>query len=260
MLAVPDLKMCGCAGHEHRQMGGQCGWVGDGKGERCPCRNPPARCADKGLEPACRIHCDACSEGRDCLDSPHPDNCGEPAPPDPHGNRTFRIGLSDDGRLAMGHTKPARPTWDRTFMDHAFVAARRGTCPRKQVGAVVVDNNRVIASGYNGSVVGMAHCVDVGCDMVDGHCVRTVHAEMNALCQAATSGVSIAGATVYTTASPCWECFRVLVNAGVHRFVFAEVYRGDESRGRILAVTARHGHIRVEQLANAVAQEGVQPR
>jgi len=118
-------------------------------------------------------------------------------------------------------------------MSFAQAAAYRGTCDRKQVGAVIVVDKQVISTGYNGSVRGLPHCDDVGHDMVDGHCVRTIHAEMNALAQAAKRGVVVAGATIYTTASPCWDCFRVSVNAGILRFVYAEPYRGEDAFARI---------------------------
>lgn len=118
-----------------------------------------------------------------------------------------------------------RVSWDRYFMNLAREAASRSTCPRKSVGAVLVRDKAVLATGYNGSIRGLAHCTEVGCLMENGHCVRTVHAEANALIQAARHGVRIEGADCYVTASPCWECFKLLANAGVRRIVFAEFYR-----------------------------------
>lgn len=126
-----------------------------------------------------------------------------------------------------------RPGWDEYFMGFARAAAARATCDRKHVGAVIVVNQQVTATGYNGSVRGLAHCNEVGHDMVDGHCVRTIHAEMNALAQAARRGARVEDAWIYTTASPCWSCFRVLVNAGIQRFVYGEPYREGEHRSRI---------------------------
>lgn len=131
---------------------------------------------------------------------------------------------------------PARPDWDEYFMGFARAAALRATCDRKHVGAVIVVDKQVAATGYNGSVRGMPHCDEAGHDMVGGHCVRTIHAEMNALAQAARRGVRVEGASIYTTASPCWACFRVLVNAGMQRFVYLEPYREDEHRQRIMEV------------------------
>lgn len=129
-----------------------------------------------------------------------------------------------------------RLTWDAYFMAFAKVASLRATCDRKHVGAVVVVKKQVVATGYNGSVRDMAHCDDVGHDMEAGHCVRTIHAEMNALAQAARRGVAIEGASIYTTTSPCWGCFRVLVNAGIETFVYGDRYRQLEHWTRILEV------------------------
>lgn len=140
-----------------------------------------------------------------------------------------------------------RPDWDHYFMKFAEAASVRATCDRKHVGAVIVVNRRVCATGYNGSVAGLPHCDDAGHDMVNSHCVRTVHAELNALAQAARHGVPIAGATVYTTASPCWDCFRVLVNAGIKRLVYQEPYRAEEHQARIEAVAEKLG-LEVAQL------------
>ncbi|MCS7182867.1 MAG: dCMP deaminase family protein [Thermoanaerobaculum sp.] len=120
-----------------------------------------------------------------------------------------------------------RVSWDRYFMNLAREAATRSTCPRKAVGAVLVRDRAVLATGYNGSIRGLAHCTEAGCLVVNGHCVRTVHAEANALIQAARHGVRIEGADCYVTASPCWECFKLLANAGVRRIVFAEFYRDE---------------------------------
>lgn len=126
-----------------------------------------------------------------------------------------------------------RPDWDHYFMGFARAASARATCDRKHVGAVIVVDRQVAATGYNGSVRGLPHCDEVGHDMVEGHCVRTIHAEMNALAQAARRGVGVDGAWIYTTASPCWDCFRVLVNAGLQRFIYAEPYRQSEHGSRI---------------------------
>ncbi|HET6497097.1 MAG TPA: dCMP deaminase family protein, partial [Thermoleophilia bacterium] len=116
-------------------------------------------------------------------------------------------------------TESKRIGWDHYFMGFAKAASVRATCDRLHVGAVIVVNKQVVSTGYNGAVAGLPHCDDVGHDMVDNHCIRVIHAEMNALAQAAKSGVAINGATIYTTASPCWDCFRVLANAGIKRLV-----------------------------------------
>ena len=121
----------------------------------------------------------------------------------------------------------ARVSWDRYFMNLAREAATRSTCPRKSVGAVIVRDKAVLATGYNGSLRGLPHCTEVGCMMDNGHCVRTVHAEANAILQAARHGVRIEGADVYVTASPCWDCFKLITNAGLARVIYGEFYRDE---------------------------------
>ena len=119
----------------------------------------------------------------------------------------------------------ARASWDEYFMNIANEVATRSTCDRKHVGSVIVRDKSILATGYNGSVRGLGHCDDDGHLMEDGHCVRTVHAEANAIVQAARNGMRIEGAGIYVTASPCWGCFRLIANAGLVRIVFGEFYR-----------------------------------
>lgn len=118
-----------------------------------------------------------------------------------------------------------RASWDDYFMNIAREVATRATCDRKHVGAVIARDKSILATGYNGSIRGLAHCDDEGHLMEDGHCVRTVHAEANAIVQAARNGMRIDAATIYVTASPCWGCFRLIANAGIVRIVFGEFYR-----------------------------------
>ena len=120
-----------------------------------------------------------------------------------------------------------RADWHTYFMSIAQVVATRSTCPRKNVGAVIVRDRTLLSTGYNGSVRGLPHSDDVGCDLVNNHCERTVHAEANAIIQAARNGVLIAGAEMYTTASPCWNCFKLMANAGIVRVYFGEFYRDE---------------------------------
>jgi len=120
-----------------------------------------------------------------------------------------------------------RSDWDSYFMEIARVVASRSTCARKHVGAVIVRERNILSTGYNGSIRGLPHCDDVGHLMEDGHCVRTVHAEANAIVQAARNGAVVQGADIYVTASPCWNCFKLIVNAGVRRIVFGEFYRDE---------------------------------
>lgn len=120
-----------------------------------------------------------------------------------------------------------RKNWDRYFMDIARLVGTRATCDRKHVGAVIVRDNNTLSTGYNGAPRGMAHCDDVGHMMENDHCVRTVHAEANAIVQAAKNGVRVEKGTIYTTSSPCWPCFQLIVNCGIIRIVFGELYRDE---------------------------------
>ncbi|MBW2523864.1 MAG: dCMP deaminase family protein [Deltaproteobacteria bacterium] len=112
-------------------------------------------------------------------------------------------------------------------MGIARQVASRATCDRKQVGAVIVRDKCILATGYNGSIRGLEHCDEAGHMMEDGHCVRTLHAEANAIIQAARNGVRIDGGDIYVTASPCWGCFKMIANAGLGRIVFGEFYRDE---------------------------------
>lgn len=118
-----------------------------------------------------------------------------------------------------------RASWDEYFMNIAREVSTRSTCDRKFVGAVIVRDKSILATGYNGSIRGLSHCDEDGHLIEDGHCVRTVHAEANAIVQAARHGVRIDGASLYVTASPCWGCFRLVANAGLTRVYFGEFYR-----------------------------------
>jgi len=122
----------------------------------------------------------------------------------------------------------SRPNWDTYFMNIAREVASRSTCPRASVGAVIVKNRRILSTGYNGAPPGEPHCFDVGCLMENGHCERTVHAETNAVVQAAKFGISVDGATLYCwgiryeTEKPvesCVKCSQVVKAAGIVRVV-----------------------------------------
>lgn len=142
--------------------------------------------------------------------------------------------------------QPKRKSWDAYFMDIAAVVATRATCDRAHVGAVIVMDKRVLATGYNGSVRGTAHCDDVGHDLVESivngetkkNCVRTVHAEVNAIAQAASYGAAVNGATLYVTHYPCWPCAKLVFNAGIKRIVYASAYNPDV---RVLATATSAG-------------------
>ena len=119
-----------------------------------------------------------------------------------------------------------RKPWDEYFLDIAAAVAERATCPRRHVGAVLVKDRRILATGYNGSLPGDPHCEDSGCDVVDNHCQRTVHAEINALLQAARFGIAIEGASLYCTLEPCVNCTKALITAGVTEIRFRDLYAG----------------------------------
>jgi len=129
----------------------------------------------------------------------------------------------------MPDHNPRRASWHEYFMGIAKQVATRATCERKHVGAVIVRDRTLLSTGYNGSIRGLAHCDEVGHMMENGHCVRTVHAEANAIAQAAKNGVAIDGADIYTTASPCWNCFKLIANSGIRRIFYGEFYRDERA-------------------------------
>ncbi|MEO8354606.1 MAG: cytidine/deoxycytidylate deaminase family protein [Chloroflexota bacterium] len=122
-----------------------------------------------------------------------------------------------------------RPDWDSYFMKIAYAVSERSTCDRALVGSVLVLEKRILTTGFNGSPAGQDHCDEIGHLMVDGHCVRTIHAETNAIIQAALHGISTKGAACYVTHLPCINCTKVLINAGISRIVYNVAYRVDEN-------------------------------
>src|SRR5512135_1751667 len=117
-----------------------------------------------------------------------------------------------------------RPDWDSYFIDITLDVSKRATCLRAQVGAIIVKDKRILTTGYNGAPKGLPHCLDEGCEIVGGHCVRSLHAEQNAILQAAEYGVPLEGATIYTTHQPCVTCAKMVINAGLARVVYAGHY------------------------------------
>jgi dCMP deaminase len=113
-----------------------------------------------------------------------------------------------------------RPNWDEYFAGVAQTVASRATCPRASVGAVLVRDRRILATGYNGAPSGTDHCLDVGCLLVNDHCQRATHAEANAIVQAALHGVNTDGSTIYCTHQPCGGCTKLILTAGVIRIVY----------------------------------------
>ena len=130
--------------------------------------------------------------------------------------------------------KNERPSWDDYFLELANAASKRATCDRGKSGCVIVRDKQVLATGYVGSPAGLPHCDDVGHLMkkviqengeISEHCLRTVHSEQNAICQAAKRGISIEGATIYTRMTPCRTCAMLLINCGIQRVVCERKYQ-----------------------------------
>ncbi len=123
--------------------------------------------------------------------------------------------------------KDARMPWDQYFMAQAMLLSLRSTCSRLKVGATIVRDRRIIAGGYNGSVSGDVHCIDEGCYVVEGHCLRTIHAEMNAILQCAKFGVATADAAIYVTHFPCLPCTKMILQAGIKKIYYLQDYHND---------------------------------
>ena len=136
-----------------------------------------------------------------------------------------------------------RPSWDDYFLELADAASKRATCNRGRSGCVIVRDKQVLVTGYVGSPTGLPHCDDVGHLIrkvtdengeTSEHCLRTVHSEQNAICQAAKRGISIVGATIYTRMTPCRTCAMLLINCGIERVVCERKYhQGDESESML---------------------------
>lgn len=122
-----------------------------------------------------------------------------------------------------------RPSWNQYFLKVAMLVSERATCPRMHCGCVLVRDKRILATGYNGSIPGGEHCNDVGCWIVDNHCIRTIHAEMNAILQCSVHGVSTKGATAYVTNMPCTNCSKALIAAGIKEVVIFSDYHDTQA-------------------------------
>ena len=139
--------------------------------------------------------------------------------------------------------KGNRPSWERYFMDITELVAKRSTCTRREVGAVVIKNKRILATGYNGAPSGISHCIDIGCLREDLNVAsgerhelcRGIHAEQNAIVQAAFHGVSINGATLFCTNLPCSICAKMIINAGILEIYYQSGYADDISEDMLKA-------------------------
>src|SRR5579872_1462124 len=133
--------------------------------------------------------------------------------------------MNDLADIALPKDLAGRPSWDAYFMAIVRAVATRATCSRRAIGAVLVKNKLILATGYNGAPAGLRHCDHRdGGDLQNGHCARSTHAEQNAIVQAARHGISIEGATLYCTNNPCLACTKLLINAGVRRIVYEDIY------------------------------------
>jgi dCMP deaminase len=152
-----------------------------------------------------------------------------------------------------------RPSWDDYFLSLADAASKRSTCNRGRSGCVIVRDRQVLATGYAGSPTGLPHCDDVGHLMkkviqengqISEHCVRTVHSEQNAICQAAKRGISIQGATLYNRMTPCRTCAMLLINCGIIRVYCERKYQQSEESEKLFSdagVTIEYKYNEVQQ-------------
>ncbi len=146
--------------------------------------------------------------------------------------------LKASGGKKASKAAPQRPGWDEYFMDIVSLVAKRSTCLRRSVGAVLVRDRRVLATGYNGAPSGVRHCLDVGClrekmKVPSGErheLCRGLHAEQNAIIQAALHGVSINGSTLYSTNHPCVICAKMIINSGIRKVLYRQGYADDLAR------------------------------
>ena len=127
-----------------------------------------------------------------------------------------------------------RISWDEYFMAQSHLLSLRSTCSRLSVGATIVKDKRIVSGGYNGSIKGDEHCIDVGCKVVEGHCVRTIHAEINAILQCSRFEVGTEGATIYVTHFPCLNCTKSIIQAGIKEICYANDYRNNEYARELL--------------------------
>ena len=146
-----------------------------------------------------------------------------------------------------------RPSWHQYFLTITRNVAERSTCTRAKVGAVIVRDKNILATGYNGAPAGMPHCIDAGCLVytsrtptgeVEENCFRTIHAEINAIAQAAKNGASIRDADIYITHTPCIHCLKVLINTGIRRVFYEHEYKV-----HTLAELLRYTDVRLEHVA-----------
>ena len=152
----------------------------------------------------------------------------------------------------MSKLKPnKRPSWDEYFLEIAKVVAKRSTCDRAHVGAVIAKNKVILSTGYNGAPRGLAHCDDIGHEIVAGHCIRTIHAEANAIAQAARNGAPIEGATIYLTISPCYDCFKMMINAGIKEVIYKDFYMSRYGLSKAVLTLSKKAGVKITEFKKA---------
>lgn len=158
----------------------------------------------------------------------------------------------DNSRAAAAPTPvDTRPSWAAYHMALATCAATRGSCDRAQVGAVLVDDhNRLFSSGYNGAPRGVPSCLEAGHLMVDGHCVRTLHAERNAIMAASSGGRSTEEARIFTTHFPCFDCVKMIIQSGIREVTYSIAYRPDDSSTRHGVMMLLQSNIKLARLTS----------
>ena len=144
-----------------------------------------------------------------------------------------------------------RPSWDEYFLKISELVGSRSTCDRAHVGAVITKNKIILSTGYNGAPRGLPHCDDVGHEIVAGHCIRTIHAEANAIAQAARNGASIEGAMIYLTVSPCYDCFKIMVNAGIKEVIYGNFYMSRYEASKAVLTLAKKAGIKLVKFKRA---------
>ncbi len=143
-------------------------------------------------------------------------------------------------------------------MAQSHLLSLRSTCTRLKVGATIVRDKRIIAGGYNGSIKGDEHCIDCGCKVIDNHCVRTIHAEINAILQCSKFGVSTENSTIYVTHFPCLNCTKSIIQSGIKEVCYAYDYKNNEYAMELLEkseVIVRKINYDVNSIVNHLLEE-----